>query len=81
MLVIDGIISNPGAWLPWEEMVAICKEEKVWSLVDAAHCIGQVDVDLAAVQPDFWVSVSLLLVYFYEGTGFYYIFLSATELS
>ena len=42
-------------------MVQICKEEGVWSVIDAAHSIGQeVDLDLAKAEPDFWVSVSLL---------------------
>jgi cysteine sulfinate desulfinase/cysteine desulfurase-like protein len=48
--------------MPWEGLVEICKEEKVWSIVDAAHCIGQIEVDLSKSQPDFWVSVSLTLV-------------------
>lgn len=57
--VIDGIVSNPGVLLPWEEMVRICKEEGVYSVVDAAHCIGQqVDLDMHKSDPDFWVSVS-----------------------
>ena len=40
-------------------MVQICKDEGVWSVIDAAHSIGQeVDLDLGKVAPDFWVSVS-----------------------
>ena len=39
--VIDSIVSNPGVLLPWQEMVAVCREEGVWSVVDAAHSIGQ----------------------------------------
>ncbi|KAK7052816.1 hypothetical protein VNI00_004135 [Paramarasmius palmivorus] len=55
--VVDAIISNPGVHLPWEEMVKICREENVWSLVDAAHSIGQeVGIDLAKADPDFWIS-------------------------
>lgn len=39
-------------------MVKICKEEGIWSVVDAAHSIGQEqDIDLRSVEPDFWVSV------------------------
>lgn len=57
--VIDGIISQPGVILPWEEMVAVCKEQCVFSLVDAAQCLGQVKVDLNAVQPDCWISVRI----------------------
>jgi hercynylcysteine S-oxide lyase len=57
--VIDGIISNPGILLPWKEMVTICKEEGVWSVIDAAHSIGQeVGINLGEAKPDFWVSVS-----------------------
>ena len=60
--VIDSISSNPGMLLPWKEMVKICKDEDVWSVIDAAHSIGQeVDLDLEKIAPDFWVSVSLEL--------------------
>ncbi|KAF8999305.1 pyridoxal phosphate-dependent transferase [Cyathus striatus] len=55
--VIDSIISNPGALLPWKEMVKICKEEGVYSVIDAAHSIGQeVGIDLGKADPDFWIS-------------------------
>jgi hypothetical protein len=57
--IIDAIISNPGALLPWEEMVRICREERVYSVVDAAHAIGQqVGINLSESKPDFWISVS-----------------------
>jgi selenocysteine lyase/cysteine desulfurase len=56
--VIDAIASNPGVLLPWEEMARICKEEGVYSLIDAAHAIGQISLDLSVSQPDFFVSVS-----------------------
>lgn len=60
--IIDSISSNPGALMPWREMVTISKKEGVWSVVDAAHSIGQeVGIDLDEAQPDFWVSVSSLL--------------------
>jgi hercynylcysteine S-oxide lyase len=39
--IIDSIASNPGVYMPWKEMVKICKEEGVWSVIDAAHSIGQ----------------------------------------
>ncbi|KAJ3555960.1 hypothetical protein NP233_g12087 [Leucocoprinus birnbaumii] len=55
--IIDSIISNPGAYIPWQELVKICREEGVWSVVDAAHSIGQEqDIDLSEVMPDFWTS-------------------------
>ena len=39
--IIDSIVSNPGVLLPWQEMTKICREEGVWSVIDAAHSIGQ----------------------------------------
>lgn len=57
VVVIDALVSNPGVLLPWEEMTKVCKEEGVYSLIDAAHAIGQVDIDLSVSQPDFFVSV------------------------
>jgi len=57
--VIDTIVSLPAILLPWKEMVAICRDAGVYTVLDAAHSIGQEpDINLSEVQPDFWVSVS-----------------------
>lgn len=59
--VVDSIISNPGIVLPWKEMVEICRAEGIYSIVDAAHSIGQeVNLNLTEAQPDFWFSVRIL---------------------
>lgn len=56
--IIDSIVSMPALLLPWKEMVQICKEEGVMSLIDAAHSIGQEpNLDLNKADPDFWISV------------------------
>ena len=58
--LIDAICSKPGIKFPWEEMVRICGEEGAYSVVDAAHCLGQqVDLNLSRTQPDFWITVRL----------------------
>ncbi|KAJ7146317.1 pyridoxal phosphate-dependent transferase [Mycena epipterygia] len=55
--IIDTIISLPAILLPWREMVQVCKEEGVTSVVDAAHSIGQEpNIDLHKTDPDFWIS-------------------------
>ncbi|KAG8704522.1 hypothetical protein FRC08_002188 [Ceratobasidium sp. 394] len=56
VVVLDAIVSVPGVLLPWEAMVEVCKEEGAYSLVDGAHAIGQIRLDLAASQPDFFVT-------------------------
>ncbi len=57
--VVDAIISNPAALLPWEVMTDICCEFDMWSVVDAAHVIGQqTGFQLDQAKLDFWISVS-----------------------
>ncbi|KAH8994849.1 PLP-dependent transferase [Lactarius akahatsu] len=55
--VIDSIVSNPGVHLPWKEMVAICRERGILTVVDAAHSVGQEpNINLKEADPDFWIS-------------------------
>jgi dTDP-4-amino-4,6-dideoxygalactose transaminase len=62
--VIDSIASNPGVLLPWKEMVNICREEGVWTIIDAAHSIGQErNIDVGASGCDFWTTVSCISRY------------------
>lgn len=55
--IIDGIMSKPSAWLPWEALVKICRENDVLSIVDGAHVVGQIPLDLKRADPDFFVTV------------------------
>ncbi len=61
--VIDSIVSNPGVFQPWQELVNICKAAGILSIVDAAHSIGQeLNINLGETQPDFWISVCELSI-------------------
>ncbi|KAJ5387611.1 hypothetical protein N7509_010152 [Penicillium cosmopolitanum] len=54
--VFDAIVSNPGVRFPFEKFVAICREEGILSVIDGAHGIGQIPLDMSVLQPDFLTS-------------------------
>ncbi|KAL4248066.1 Pyridoxal phosphate-dependent transferase [Abortiporus biennis] len=72
--VIDSIVANPGISLPWKELVEISAQEGVWSVVDAAHSIGQeTNINLSESKPDFWVSNCHKWLYVKRGCAVLYV--------
>ena len=55
LVVVDHIASPTGLVFPVADIVAACHAVDVPVLVDGAHAPGQLDVDLRAIDADFWV--------------------------
>ncbi|KAJ6853761.1 putative L-cysteine desulfhydrase 1 [Iris pallida] len=57
LAVIDHITSMPSVVIPVKELTKICREKGVDQVfVDAAHAIGNVDVDVRDIGADFYTS-------------------------
>jgi selenocysteine lyase/cysteine desulfurase len=57
LAMFDTVLTFPGARMPWEDLVAACKDVGILSLIDGAHGIGMIDLThLGKVGPDFFVS-------------------------
>jgi selenocysteine lyase/cysteine desulfurase len=56
LCLFDVVSSLPAVRFPFEAITAACREAGILSLIDGAQGIGMVDLDLGAVDPDFFVS-------------------------
>ncbi|KAH8652229.1 putative aminotransferase family protein [Xylariales sp. PMI_506] len=56
LAICDTIISGPGARVPFERLVPALQAEGALVLVDGAHGIGHIDLDLGSLRPDFFVT-------------------------
>ncbi|KAJ4289367.1 Glycosylphosphatidylinositol (GPI)-anchored cell wall endoglucanase [Collariella sp. IMI 366227] len=56
LCLFDVVSSLPGVRFPFEALTAACRERGLLSLIDGAQGVGMVDIDLGAVDPDFFVS-------------------------
>lgn len=54
--VLETVISMPGVRFPFERVLEVCRELGVLSLVDGAHGIGHLPLDLGSLKPDFFTS-------------------------
>ncbi|KAI0856681.1 putative aminotransferase family protein [Xylaria cubensis] len=56
LAIVDTVASLPGFRLPFERLVPALKAEGALVVVDGAHGIGHVEIDLKKLDPDFFVT-------------------------
>ncbi|CCH42703.1 hypothetical protein BN7_2247 [Wickerhamomyces ciferrii] len=73
LALIDTISSKPGVKLPYERLIKLASKYNVLSLVDAAHGIGLLDLNLDELQPDFLASDLYKWYYTPRGSALLYV--------
>lgn len=54
--LIDHITSVPGAVVPIERIIPLLKARNITVLIDGAHAIGQVPINITKLQVDYYIS-------------------------
>ncbi|KAK3606744.1 hypothetical protein CHS0354_036541 [Potamilus streckersoni] len=73
LAVFDHIPSNTPFILPLEEIIPVCKTRNVPVLIDGAHALGVLSLDLHSLQPDYYVSNAHKWFCCPKGSAFLYV--------
>ncbi|CAL1534979.1 unnamed protein product [Lymnaea stagnalis] len=73
LVIIDHIPSNTPVIMPVEDMIQICRQRGAKVLIDGAHALGALDLQLTKMDPDYYVSNAHKWLCSPKGVGFLYV--------
>lgn len=50
------ITSTPAIVLPVDQLIALCRKHNITVLIDGAHCLGHLPLNLNGLQPDYYIA-------------------------
>lgn len=71
--LIDHITSVPGVIVPIERLIPLLKARNITVLIDGAHAIGQIPIDIAALDPDYYITNCHKWLYASRGCAMMYV--------
>ena len=72
LALVDHISSVPAVKQPIEQMIPILRKYNVSVLIDGAHAIGQVPIDIRALKPDYYITNCHKWMYGFRGCSMLY---------
>lgn len=71
--ILDHITSGTGAIMPLERIISKLQEKGVFVMIDGAHAVGQIPLNLTALHPDAYVSNCHKWLYSSKGCAFLWV--------
>jgi selenocysteine lyase/cysteine desulfurase len=71
--LIDHITSVPGVIVPIENIIPMLKARNITVLIDGAHAIGQIPVNITALDPDYYITNCHKWLYSARGAAVLYV--------
>lgn len=73
VICMSHVTCTTGMILPAKEIAAFCRQKEIFSCIDGAQALGMIPIDLADINPDFYVASGHKWLFGPKGTGFLYI--------
>ncbi|RUS12537.1 pyridoxal phosphate-dependent transferase [Endogone sp. FLAS-F59071] len=71
--LVDALSSAPGVRVPFDRLIKLLRQHNILSLIDGAHSIGQIPLDLQELSPDFFVTNCHKWLYSARGSAVLYV--------
>lgn len=71
--LIDHITSVPGVIVPIERIIPLLKARNITVLIDGAHAIGQIPINITALAPDYYITNCHKWLYGARGSAMMYV--------
>lgn len=73
LIVFDHISSTPAVRFEIEKMIQYFRRQKILTLIDGAHAVGAIPLDLKSIDPDFYLSNNHKWLFAHRTSCFLYV--------